>query len=79
MVQQNFEAWTGLIFGIVVYGTAHLLTGRIMLAAAATLGGTFWGLLYAWQGRLWPVVISHIVWDLLVFLVRPIGGKPSRP
>ncbi len=72
--QQNFGVATGVVLGVVAYGGAHVLTGRWMLAAAAAVGGAFWGVLYAWQSHLWPVVISHVVWDLLIFLVRPIGA-----
>ncbi len=76
---QTVGTGTGLVLGVLAYGVTHLLTGRPILAVAATAAGLVWGLLLAWQGRLWPVVISHIVWDLLIFLGRPIGGETSAP
>jgi len=54
-----------------IYGGVHLVAANPMLVIAALAAGGFWGLLYLRIGRLAPLVVSHIVWDLTVFLVLP--------
>ena len=78
LVQSTFQgrwgAWPGWLAGTAAYAGVHLLTGNLMLVIAAAVAGGAWGALYAWQGRLLPVVVSHAVWGVLVFLVLPLGG-----
>jgi membrane protease YdiL (CAAX protease family) len=54
-----------------IYGGIHILAANPMLVVAALAAGGFWGLLYLRVGRIAPLVVSHIVWDLAVFLVFP--------
>ncbi len=54
-----------------IYGGVHIAAANPMLIVAALAAGGFWGLLYLRIGRLAPLVVSHIVWDLAVFLVLP--------
>jgi len=56
-----------------VYGLVHFAAANVMLVVAATVAGAFWGALYLRIGRIAPVIVSHIVWDLAVFLVFPFG------
>lgn len=51
-----------------------MTTGNPVLLLAALVCGLFWGLLYHFTKSLPLVVISHTAWDLLVFLVFPLGG-----
>ena len=78
LVQSTFQGrWgvrRGWLAGTAAYGGVHLLTGNLMLVIAAAVAGGVWGALFARQGRLLPVVLSHAVWGVLVFLVFPLGG-----
>ena len=78
LVQSTFQGRWGVrwgwLAGTAAYSGVHLLTGNLMLVIAAAVAGGAWGALYAWQGRLLPVVVSHVVWGVLVFLVLPLGG-----
>jgi uncharacterized protein len=56
-----------------VYGAVHLVSGNLTLTGAAGTAGLFWGAIYARQSRLVPVIISHIVWDIWIFLLAPTG------
>jgi uncharacterized protein len=55
-----------------IYGLVHLASANILLVGAALVAGAFWGALYLRIGRIAPVIVSHIVWDLAVFLVFPL-------
>jgi len=49
---------------------------RFALAAAvlaAALCGVFWGYLYLRLRSVWLNVISHLVWDLAVFMFFPFS------
>lgn len=53
------------------YGLVHLAAANALLVVAALVAGAFWGLLYLQIGRIAPLVVSHIAWDLTVFLLLP--------
>ncbi len=62
-----------------IYGAVHLWAGNAMLFLAALLCGLFWGAIY-WRWRsLWPGIVSHAVWDVMIFVVAPVphAGDPS--
>jgi hypothetical protein len=62
----------GLIFCVALYAGVHLWSFNFMLIAAAAVCGAFWSILFFFSGRLWPCMISHAVWDVMIFLVWPI-------
>jgi membrane protease YdiL (CAAX protease family) len=68
--------WGAAGFGLSVlaYGLVHVASGNAMLVAAALVCGAFWGLLYLRSRSLWPNVVSHVLWDLAVFVLWPIGA-----
>lgn len=56
-----------------VYALAHVGSRNFTLVAAAGVAGLFWGATYArWRSPLLNI-ISHVTWDLLVFLVVPFS------
>jgi len=61
--------WTA---ATLTYGLVHLAAANVLLVVAALVAGAFWGLLYLRIGRIAPLVISHVVWDLTVFLLLPL-------
>lgn len=56
-----------------VYTAVHVPTGNVMLILAALTCGLFWGALYWKTGSIIPGLISHMVWDPLIFVVFPIS------
>lgn len=67
-------ALTGWLAAALIYGMVHVWALNFMLFMAALLCGLFWGLLFYWTRNLWPGMISHAVWDVMVFLLLPIAG-----
>jgi uncharacterized protein len=62
----------GWLLTSAVYGAVHLWAGNVMLFLAALLCGLFWGALY-WRWRsLWPGIVSHAVWDVVIFVIAPV-------
>ncbi|MDZ4198512.1 MAG: type II CAAX endopeptidase family protein [Kiritimatiellia bacterium] len=62
------RAW---ILASALYALAHAPSLNPMLILAAAVCGGFWGALYQWKGSLTINIVSHIVWDLAVFLAFP--------
>ena len=54
-----------------LYGGAHVVTGNPTLVGAATVAGTGWSSLAAAGVPMPALVVSHIVWDIWIFLVQP--------
>lgn len=54
-----------------IYGLIHLVSENLTLTGAATTAGLFWGGLFAREQRIAPTVISHIGWDIWIFLIAP--------
>ena len=75
-VQRRFsEEWNGRLAFVVttlLYTAVHLPTGNPVLILAALTCGLFWGGLYWATGSLVPVLISHMIWDPLIFVIWPI-------
>jgi len=76
-LQRELEArlggWRGYALATLLYAAVHLFTGNVMLVVAALTAGVLWGGMYLRFGRLWPGIISHVAWDLTVFLLLPLG------
>jgi membrane protease YdiL (CAAX protease family) len=58
------------------YGGAHLVTGNATLIGAATVAGTYWGLLRAIGMSMPALITSHVAWDIWIFLLAPT--EPER-
>lgn len=56
-----------------IYALVHIWSLNLMLLAAALLCGLTWGGLLLRYRSLWPGLISHVAWDVLIFAVLPIG------
>jgi uncharacterized protein len=70
---QQLGPVAGNAAGATVYGAIHLVSGNLTLTAAAGVAGAFWSLEHLAQGRMAPLIVSHVAWDLWIFLVRPTG------
>jgi membrane protease YdiL (CAAX protease family) len=70
----KYGAWTGFFVTTLIYALVHIWSFNFMLIMAALVCGAFWGLMYKWRkNNLLPVVISHAVWNLGVFILFPIN------
>ena len=69
---ERLTPFAGFVIAAALYAGVHLPSLNFMLIAAAGICGGFWGLLFLATGRLWPVIISHALWDVLIFILFPI-------
>ncbi len=75
-VQRRFSeklGWlTGLVLTSALYTLVHVWSFNLMLLAAAGICGVFWGAMFYRFRSVWPGLISHAVWDVLIFVLLPI-------
>lgn len=61
------------IVTLLIYGLVHIWKFNFMLVMAALVCGFVWGIAYRlWPKQLFALIVSHAVWDTLVFVVWPI-------
>lgn len=67
--------WQGFLLTTLIYTLVHIWSFNLMLLMAAAICGAFWGILYmhSQPRNLVPLIISHSVWDVLVFIILPIS------
>ena len=61
----------GTLAGVAAYGGVHIASGNFTLIGAATVAGAFWGGLYGLGMPLGALIVSHILWDNIIFLIAP--------
>ena len=64
----------GWLLMAAAYALVHVWSWNLMLVGSALVCGLFWGLLFYRLKSLVPCIISHVLWDLAVFVYYPILG-----
>ena len=72
-LMNRFGARSGALWGVALYTAVHIPSMNPMLCLAALLCGLFWGGLYYRFRSLWPGIISHALWDLVIFVILPVA------
>lgn len=65
--------WPGFFVQAILYGAVHTFSGNPMLILSALVAGVFWGLAYALQRNLVPLIVSHALFTAVIFTLAPIG------
>jgi CAAX protease family protein len=63
-------AW---ILQAIPYTLIHLFTLNPPLLVTALIGGLAWGYLYKLSGSITPSILSHTIFDLLIFVILPFS------
>jgi uncharacterized protein len=75
---ERLGPWRGAAVATVAYGGAHAVTGNLTLIGAATTAGAYWSALAAAGMPMGALIVSHVIWDIWVFLVQPTA-RPVSP
>jgi uncharacterized protein len=70
---RRYGRWRGAALAALAYGGVHVTTGNFTLFGAAGVAGAHWCVLYAFGVPLGALVVSHVAWDVWIFLVQPTG------
>jgi len=62
----------GFLIAAALYTLVHIFSFNLMLILASALCGLFWGFIFKYFRSLWPAMISHALWDLVIFVLLPV-------
>ncbi len=68
---RRLTTWPALILGALIYAAVHIPSWNPILLLAAFTGGIFWGMLFIWRCSIVAPMVSHVLWDILVFVYFP--------
>lgn len=71
-MQLKFGDNAGWIITSVLYAAVHIVAMNPILVVAALVCGLFWGYIFKRYRSLWPGIISHALWDVVIFVMVPI-------
>lgn len=76
-IQKNavglFNENGAFLFTLACYTFVHIWSFNFMLIMAALVAGAIWGFLYRLRPEMLPaLIVSHALWDTLVFILFPI-------
>ncbi len=72
-IGERLGSETGLLLATSTYALVHLPTLNLPLILTALIGGIVWGYMYSRLKRLGPVILSHVIFDLLIFVIAPFS------
>jgi uncharacterized protein len=70
-LQLKLGANAGFLVATALYTAVHIFTGNIVLVLAALTCGLFWGWLYKKYHSMTINIVSHTIWDIMVFILLP--------
>jgi hypothetical protein len=74
-VQRGMQRRLGRLRGAVMaagaYSGAHVVTGNATLVGASATAGVYWSALAAAGMPMGALVVSHVAWDVWIFLIQP--------
>jgi uncharacterized protein len=73
VLMRRFGRWRGAALASMAYGGVHVTSGNFTLLGAAGVAGAHWCALYAAGVPLGALVVSHVAWDVYIFLISPTG------
>lgn len=76
-LSQRFGHRAGALLAAAAYSGVHLPSGNLTLIGAAAVVGLFWGGLRALGLPLGALIVSHVIWDISIFLLAPTS-RPSQ-
>jgi membrane protease YdiL (CAAX protease family) len=75
---RRMTRWQAAAAAASAYGGAHLVTRNMTLTGAAAVAGGYWSALAAAGLPMPALIVSHIAWDIWIFLIAPTA-PPEIP
>ncbi len=69
---ERFGGNIGLALAAAAYALVHLPTLNPPLILTALIGGLVWGWIYKSTKQLEPAILSHIIFDIMIFMIAPL-------
>lgn len=72
-LQKDFAPTVSILTASILYASVHIYSGSFLLVFAAFLSGLVWGYLYFLKKSMPLIIVSHIIFDLMVFIILPFN------
>ena len=69
---KNLGPLKGYLLTSLVYTAVHIWSFNLLLIGAAMICGLFWGYMFYRCKSIWPGLISHALWDVIIFVILPL-------
>ena len=66
--------WVVWAFALALYVVPQLVGGSVVLILLATVAGGVWTAQRLWEGNVVTPFVTHLVWDVIVFVLVPLDG-----
>lgn len=66
-----FRPIESIVIAALLYASVHIYSSSFLLVFAAFISGLVWGLLYYWKKSMPLVIVSHIIFDIIIFIIMP--------
>jgi uncharacterized protein len=66
-----FNPIISIIVGAILYASVMIYSGEFILVLATFLCGLLWGALYLWKKSMPLVIVSHLIFDIMLFIIFP--------
>lgn len=70
---EKYNSKKSLFITTALYTAIHIPTLNPILILSALLVGIYWGAIFTWRKSVIPSLISHMLWDPLIFIIFPIN------
>lgn len=71
-LSKYFKPLVSILTASILYASVHIYAGSFQLVFAAFISGFVWGLLYFWKKSMPLVIVSHIIFDIMLFVILPL-------
>ena len=72
-LMKSLSVLASIIIASVLYASVYIFTDFPILIIASLCAGLIWGGLYAWKRSIPLVILSHVLFDLLLFIFLPLA------
>lgn len=69
---RSFKPSVAIIISSCLYASTQIYSGEFILVLTTFLCGLAWGSLYFWKKSMPTLIASHIVFDILLFIILPL-------
>lgn len=69
---QSIGFWSSIMISSLMNASINIYMGEWILLLATLITGIVWGFLYAWKRSIPLVIVSHLIFDLFIFILIPL-------
>lgn len=72
-LSKHFRPMVSILTASLLYASVHIYSGSFLLVFTAFLSGLVWGFFYFWKKSMPLVIVSHIIFDVMMFIILPLN------